>query len=109
LLIRSNQASVASEQKPQLQQPVSSRTAVSLLEERQRSIVRQLDSIHGYNDGMNGLEGNGLSASYESYQPNSTQSGAPIYQQVRISLIYHWTLRQLATTRVQPCHFALSQ
>jgi hypothetical protein len=84
LPIRPNQASAANEHKQQLQQPVSTRTAVSLLEERQRSIVRQLDSIHGYNDGMNTLESNSSPAGYESYQPNSVQNSTPIYQQVWI-------------------------
>ena len=63
-------------------QTTNSRTAVSLLDERQRSIIRQLDSIHGYTDAATS-DNVPQQPSYETYHnTNAAVHIAPIYQQV---------------------------
>ena len=73
-------SSTVMEHKHQL--PTTNRTAMSLLEERQRSIVRQLDSIHGHNDGPSGIDSNTPPVNYESYQTSNVLHTTAVYQQV---------------------------
>jgi len=77
-----DQVSTTVVEQKQQQQPTTSRTAMSVLEERQRSIVRQLDSIHGYNDGPSVIDTNITPASYESYNRTNVLHATPVYQQV---------------------------